>query len=121
MPPPPGTADRRHVAVEDEVNKQYDTDASMAFYEHVMGGGGDDIHYGLFLAPGDGLRQSSQNSVEMLASMAEACGALAKVSVAPSNCTQNQNTLAFARAPDACAGQDVQILQTVARKRTDSN
>lgn len=31
-------------SVENGVNEQYDSDASMAFYEHVMGGGGDDIH-----------------------------------------------------------------------------
>jgi hypothetical protein len=65
--------------VEDEVNQQYDSDASMAFYEYVMGGGGDDIHYGVFLSERDGLKESSQNSVEMLASMAESCGALKKV------------------------------------------
>lgn len=61
------------------MNEQYDSDASMAFYEHVMGGGGDDIHYGIFRKEKDGLKQSSQNSVEELARMAEECGALKKV------------------------------------------
>jgi hypothetical protein len=65
--------------VEGKVNEQYDSDASMAFYEHVMGGGGDDIHYGIFLTDNDGLKESSQNSVVELASMAVACGALKKV------------------------------------------
>jgi hypothetical protein len=63
-------------AVEAKVNEQYDSDASMAFYEHVMGGGGDDIHYGIFRKPKDGLKQSSQNSVEELARMAVECNAL---------------------------------------------
>lgn len=67
--------------VEKGVNEQYDTDASMAFYEYVMGGGGDDIHYGIFNADSDGLKESSQNSVEALAAMAEACGGLKKVSI----------------------------------------
>jgi hypothetical protein len=66
-------------AVEAKVNEQYDSDASMAFYEHVMGGGGDDIHYGIFRKPKDGLKQSSQNSVEELARMAVECGALKPV------------------------------------------
>ena len=65
--------------VENGVNEQYDTAASMAFYEHVMGGGGDDIHYGIFNKDSDGLKESSQNSVEALAGMAEACGGLKKV------------------------------------------
>ena len=65
--------------VEDKVNEQYDSDASMAFYEHVMGGGGDDIHYGIFNSERDGLKESSQNSIDALAAMAEACGALKKV------------------------------------------
>lgn len=66
-------------AVESKVNEQYDTDASMAFYEYVMGGGGDDIHYGLFLNESDGLKESSQNSVEALANMAVDAGTLKKV------------------------------------------
>lgn len=66
-------------AVEAKVNEQYDSDASMAFYEHVMGGGGDDIHYGIFHKEKDGLKQSSQNSVEELAKMASECGALKQV------------------------------------------
>lgn len=66
-------------AVEAKVNEQYDSDASMAFYEHVMGGGGDDIHYGIFRKEKDGLKQSSQNSVEELARMAVECGALKQV------------------------------------------
>jgi hypothetical protein len=66
-------------AVESKVNEQYDTDASMAFYEFVMGGGGDDIHYGLFLSESDGLKESSQNSIEALANMAVNAGVLKKV------------------------------------------
>ena len=66
-------------AVESKVNEQYDTNASMAFYEYVMGGGGDDIHYGLFLNESDGLKESSQNSVEALANMAVDAGTLKKV------------------------------------------
>lgn len=66
--------------VEKGVNEQYDTDASMAFYEYVMGGGGDDIHYGIFNSDSDGLKESSQNSIEALAAMAVACGGLKKVS-----------------------------------------
>lgn len=73
----PGNSKR---AVEAKVNEQYDSDASMAFYEHVMGGGGDDIHYGIFRKEKDGLKQSSQNSVEELARMAVECGALKQVS-----------------------------------------
>jgi hypothetical protein len=69
--------------VEKEVNQQYDSDASMAFYEYVMGGGGDDIHYGVFLSERDGLKESAHNSIEMLASMAESCGALKKVFPTP--------------------------------------
>ena len=30
--------------IESKVLEQYDTDASMHFYEFIMGGGGDDIH-----------------------------------------------------------------------------
>lgn len=77
--PPAQAGGNTKSAVEEKVNEQYDSDASMAFYEHVMGGGGDDIHYGIFRTEQDGLKQSSQNSVEQLAKMAEECGALKKV------------------------------------------
>lgn len=44
---------------------------------------GDDIHYGLFKGDpektGEGLKESSQNSVEALAAMAVKCKALEKV------------------------------------------
>jgi hypothetical protein len=68
-------------SVEDKVNEQYDSDASMAFYEYVMGGGGDDIHYGIFTSDKDDLKTSSQNSIEALAHMAESRKALKKVCV----------------------------------------
>jgi hypothetical protein len=92
-------------AVEAKVNEQYDSDASMAFYEHVMGGGGDDIHYGIFRSEQDGLKQSSQNSVEQLAKMAEECGALKKVR-SPSWCSPGTQCVlvpATSRPPQACA------------------
>lgn len=80
-PRPQAEPSSTKTAVEAKVNEQYDSDASMAFYEHVMGGGGDDIHYGIFLKDKDGLKQSSQNSVEELARMAVECGALKQVRV----------------------------------------
>jgi hypothetical protein len=77
--PPAINGGKSKSSIEDQVNEQYDSEASMAFYEHVMGGGGDDIHYGIFLSERDGLKESSQHSIDALVQMAEDCGALKAV------------------------------------------
>lgn len=60
--------------LEEKVNAQYDTEASMIFYRYIMGGGGDDIHYGVFLTGKEDLRESSHNTKEALLDGARKAG-----------------------------------------------
>jgi len=49
------------------VMDQYDTDQTQIFYRTVMGGGGEDIHYGVFKDPAtDGVFEASENTVKLL-------------------------------------------------------
>lgn len=65
--------------IENKVLEQYDTDSSMAFYEYIMGGGGDDIHYGVFIRGDEDLKESSENSIKLLAKLIEDARASSKV------------------------------------------
>lgn len=49
-------------AVAAKVVEQYDEEHARTFYKYVMGGGGYDIHYGMFRAPGDGVFESSKHT-----------------------------------------------------------
>jgi hypothetical protein len=58
------------------INAQYDSEASMAFYQYTMGGGSDYVHYGIFNSEADDLRTASHNAVLLLAELARRCGLL---------------------------------------------
>jgi sarcosine/dimethylglycine N-methyltransferase len=53
----------------DQVVQQYDEDHARIFYQFVMGGGGHDIHYGIFRRPTDGVYEASQATNERLLTM----------------------------------------------------
>ncbi|KAJ1485885.1 hypothetical protein T484DRAFT_1791865, partial [Baffinella frigidus] len=46
--------------VADKVKEQYGEAHARIFYKYVMGGGGLDIHYGIYRAPTDGVFESSK-------------------------------------------------------------
>lgn len=48
------------------VLEQYDDEQRQLFYTFVMGGGGDDIHFGIYRSPGDGVRESSAATTEWM-------------------------------------------------------
>lgn len=48
--------------VADKVVEQYDTEQARVFYKYVMGGGGMDIHYGVFTKPTDTVYESSKET-----------------------------------------------------------
>lgn len=52
------------------INAQYDSETSMEFYKHAMGGGSDYCHYGVFNSPDDDLATATHNSVVLLAELA---------------------------------------------------
>merc|ERR1711963_537070 len=74
VPPP-----RRHVAMADFVNKQfdkeevhakvleqYDQEHTRVFYKYVMGGGGHDIHFGVFKDPSWGVKESGEATTNIM-------------------------------------------------------
>lgn len=58
------------------INAQYDSEASMTFYQYTMGGGSDYVHYGMFKTPDDDLKTASHNTVELLAELARRVSSL---------------------------------------------
>jgi len=46
---------------------QYDSKEALTFYNEVMGGGGGNIHYGIFRSEEDGVREAADASVDFLA------------------------------------------------------
>eukprot|EP00529_Nitzschia_sp_RCC80_P030677 CAMPEP_0113456130 /NCGR_PEP_ID=MMETSP0014_2-20120614/8728_1 /TAXON_ID=2857 /ORGANISM="Nitzschia sp." /LENGTH=302 /DNA_ID=CAMNT_0000347573 /DNA_START=118 /DNA_END=1026 /DNA_ORIENTATION=- /assembly_acc=CAM_ASM_000159 len=48
--------------VADKVVEQYDLEQARVFYKYVMGGGGFDIHYGVYRAPTDSVYESSKET-----------------------------------------------------------
>jgi len=46
---------------------QYDSKEALTFYNEVMGGGGGNIHYGIFRSEEDGVREAADASVDLLA------------------------------------------------------
>ena len=52
--------------VASKVVEQYDEEHTRIFYQCVMGGGGDDIHFGLFKKPEWGVRESSEATTEFM-------------------------------------------------------
>merc|ERR1711963_146860 len=74
VPPP-----RRHVAMADFVNKQfdkeevhakvleqYDQEHTRVFYKYVMGGGGHDIHFGVIKDPSWGVKESGEATTNIM-------------------------------------------------------
>lgn len=55
------------------INAQYDSETSMEFYKHAMGGGSDYCHYGVFNSPDDDLATATHNSVVLLSELARRC------------------------------------------------
>lgn len=54
-----------------QIRAQYATDASMAFYAALMGGGGDDVHYGLFATGQEDLASASRATTEFCGELLE--------------------------------------------------
>ena len=52
--------------VADKVLEQYDEEITRVFYQCVMGGGGHDIHFGIYKNPGDGVKESSAYTTEWM-------------------------------------------------------
>ena len=48
----------------------------MVFYTHIMGGGGDDMHFGVFNTGKEGLKQASLNTVHFMVNLAKNVSAL---------------------------------------------
>jgi|TARA_B110000977_G_scaffold193168_1_gene267750 sarcosine/dimethylglycine N-methyltransferase len=56
--------------VASKVLEQYDEQITRSFYQCVMGGGGHDIHFGIYKNETDGVKESSQHTTEwMMAQM----------------------------------------------------
>ena len=55
-------------SVAEKVLEQYDDEKTRLFYQITMGGGGHDIHYGIFRSPSDGVRESSKHSTDFMMS-----------------------------------------------------
>ena len=52
--------------VADKVLEQYDEEITRVFYQCVMGGGGHDIHFGIYKNPEDGVKESSAYTTEWM-------------------------------------------------------
>mmetsp|Transcript_27630 Transcript_27630/g.65587 ORF Transcript_27630/g.65587 Transcript_27630/m.65587 type:complete len:292 (-) Transcript_27630:244-1119(-) len=52
--------------VADKVVEQYDQEHTRVFYKYVMGGGGHDIHFGLFKESAWGVRESSEATTSIM-------------------------------------------------------
>ena len=52
--------------VADKVLEQYDEEQTRVFYQCVMGGGGYDIHFGIYKSPTDGVKESSQHTTDWM-------------------------------------------------------
>ena len=52
--------------VADKVLEQYDEEITRVFYQCVMGGGGHDIHFGIYKDPEDGVKESSAYTTEWM-------------------------------------------------------
>lgn len=55
--------------VAEKVLEQYDEEHTRIFYQCVMGGGGHDIHFGLFKNPTDGVLESSKHTTDFMCNM----------------------------------------------------
>lgn len=55
------------------VNAQYDSEMSMEFYKFTMGGGSDNVHYGIFESPEDDISAAAHNTVLLMAELARRC------------------------------------------------
>lgn len=45
----------------------------MEFYKHAMGGGSDNVHYGIFNSPDDSISSAAQNTVLLMSELARRC------------------------------------------------
>jgi sarcosine/dimethylglycine N-methyltransferase len=52
--------------VAEKVLEQYDEEHTRIFYQCVMGGGGHDIHFGLFKSPDEGVKESGDNTTNFM-------------------------------------------------------
>mmetsp|Transcript_7706 Transcript_7706/g.21925 ORF Transcript_7706/g.21925 Transcript_7706/m.21925 type:complete len:292 (+) Transcript_7706:136-1011(+) len=52
--------------VHQKVLEQYDQDHTRIFYRYVMGGGGHDIHFGVFKEPSWGVKESSEATTNIM-------------------------------------------------------
>ena len=52
--------------VASKVLEQYDEEQRRIFYTYVMGGGGNDIHFGIYRDPTDGVRESANRTTEWM-------------------------------------------------------
>ena len=57
--------------VADKVLEQYDDETTRTFYQCVMGGGGHDIHFGIYKEPTDGVFESSKYTTEWMMTQME--------------------------------------------------
>ena len=57
--------------VADKVLEQYDEEQTRVFYQCVMGGGGYDIHFGIYKSPTDGVKESSQHTTDWMMTQME--------------------------------------------------
>mmetsp|Transcript_12213 Transcript_12213/g.20241 ORF Transcript_12213/g.20241 Transcript_12213/m.20241 type:complete len:404 (-) Transcript_12213:659-1870(-) len=49
-----------------KVVEQYDSEQTRQFYKTVMGGGGNDIHFGVFKSADEGVREAAANTTELM-------------------------------------------------------
>ena len=52
--------------VAEKVLEQYDEEQTRIFYTYVMGGGGNDIHFGIYRDPTDGVKESANRTTEWM-------------------------------------------------------
>lgn len=50
----------------DQVKVQYDEQHTITFYQYVMGGGGHDIHFGVYRDPSWGVKESANATTELM-------------------------------------------------------
>lgn len=67
--------------VADKVVEQYDLKHARVFYKYVMGGGGFDIHYGVYRKPTDSVYESSKETNERLMTVLDWFGPITTESV----------------------------------------
>ena len=70
-----GDAGARGVAT-NAVLAQYESEEAAQYYSVILGGGGPDLHYGIYTSPDDSTTTASAKTVTVLRQLAEAAGAV---------------------------------------------